>query len=85
MVTIISSLITAAVALIVCIINNWVQRVAHKEQQDKMLTLIEYRIMELEKKVEKHNNLVERMAINERDMKTAYKKIDELQIELRRR
>lgn len=51
--TIISSLISAGITLAVCIINN-------KSQADKTRTLIEYRLMELEKKVEKHNNLIER-------------------------
>lgn len=51
--TIISSLISAGITLAVCIINN-------KSQTDKTRTLIEYRLMELEKKVEKHNNLIER-------------------------
>lgn len=51
--TIISSLISAGITLIVCLLNN-------KAQADKTRTLIEYRLMELEKKVEKHNNLIER-------------------------
>ncbi len=51
--TIISSLISAGITLVVCLINN-------KSQSDKTRTLIEYRLMELEKKVEKHNNLIER-------------------------
>ena len=37
-----------------------------------------YRIDQLEKKVEKHNNLVERTAVNERDMRTVFKRIDGL-------
>lgn len=52
--TIITGAITAAVTLLVCLINNHYQ---HKE----MVTLITYRLQELEKKVDKHNNLVERM------------------------
>ncbi|SHJ58823.1 hypothetical protein [Thermoclostridium caenicola] len=36
-----------------------------------------YRIEQLEKKVDKHNNLVERMAIVERDIKTAFRLLDE--------
>lgn len=51
--TIISSLVSAGVTLIVCLLNN-------KSQTDKTRTLIEYRLIELEKKVEKHNNLIER-------------------------
>lgn len=41
-----------------------------------------YRIAQLEKKVEKHNNLVERMAIAERDIKSAHHRLDELHEEL---
>ena len=40
------------------------------------------KISMLEKKVEKHNQLVERMAVVERDLKTAHKRIDELREEL---
>ena len=37
-----------------------------------------YRISELEKKVEKHNNLVERMAGVENSVKSAHRRIDEI-------
>ncbi|MHB1154065.1 MAG: hypothetical protein ACYCWE_20260 [Eubacteriales bacterium] len=40
--------------------------------------LIVFRIEQLEKKVEKHNNIVERIAVAERDIKTAFKLLDEL-------
>ena len=40
--------------------------------------LVNYRLNELEKKVDKHNHLIERMAIVERDIKTAYNQIDEV-------
>lgn len=56
--TIITSAITAAVTLIVCLINNWFQ---HKQT----MALLSYRLQELEKKVDKHNNLVERMYVCE--------------------
>lgn len=42
-----------------------------------------YRIDLLEKKVEKHNNIIERTAINERDIKTVFKRIDELNDEIK--
>ncbi len=35
-----------------------------------------YRIERLEKKVEKHNEVVERMAVVERDVKSAHKRLD---------
>ena len=40
--------------------------------------LTNFRIEELEKKVEKHNNLVERMALVEASTKSAHKRLDEL-------
>lgn len=44
--------------------------------------LTNYRIEELEKKVAKHNNLVERMACAEASVKSAHHRIDELREEL---
>lgn len=37
-----------------------------------------YRLQQLEKKVEAHNNLVERMTVVEQSTKSAHKRIDEL-------
>ncbi len=42
-----------------------------------------YRIEQLEKKMEKHNNLVERVAVLERDDKTQWLRIDELKDQIR--
>lgn len=44
--------------------------------------LTNYRIQQLEQKVEKHNNLVERMAVVERDMKTGFRLIDEIRADI---
>lgn len=52
--TIVSSLISGVVALIVA-----------SKQHDKTATLMEYRLKELEDKVDKHNSLVERMYVVE--------------------
>ena len=40
--------------------------------------LIKYRIEQLEKKVEKHNNVVERMALAENNIKNIYHMLDEM-------
>ena len=40
--------------------------------------LTNYRIAQLEKRVDKHNNLVERMATAEDSIKSAHKRIDDL-------
>ena len=50
---------------------------------NKANTLMNYRIDELTKKVEKHNNVVERMALQEQQAKTMWKKIDDIQDELK--
>ena len=38
--------------------------------------LTNYRIEQLEKKVDKHNSVVERVAVQERDIKTAFRQLD---------
>lgn len=49
MATIISALISAASAIAVCVVS-----------QGRTMSLIEYKLTELTKRVEKHNSLVER-------------------------
>lgn len=51
--TIVSSCISAAVTLIVCLISN-------HGQSEKNRALMEYKLEELTKRVDKHNNVVER-------------------------
>lgn len=52
-VAIVSSLISAAATLIVCIISN-------HAQNEKTRALLEYKLDELTKRVDKHNNVIER-------------------------
>lgn len=40
--------------------------------------LVMFRLEQLERKVDKHNNLIERMALVEHDIKTAFSAIEEL-------
>lgn len=51
--TIIAAAISAAAAIIVCVITN-------KAQQQRTLALLNYKFEELEKKVDKHNQVIER-------------------------
>ena len=44
--------------------------------------LTNYRLEQLEKKVAKHNNLVERMACAEESVKSAHRRIDEIKEEV---
>lgn len=45
--------------------------------------LMSYRIEQLEKRVEKHNNVVERMALAENNIKVANHRIDDLESEVK--
>lgn len=74
-----SSTASGIVAIIVCLINNHFQN-------GKIQALLEYRLTELEKKVDKHNNLVERtyqleedMAVQQEKMKVANNRIADLE------
>lgn len=49
---------------------------------NKSNALMNYRIDELSKKVEKHNNVVERMALQEKETQTIWKRIDEIKKEI---
>ena len=80
--TIVSSLISAAVTLLVCVITQYTQN-------KKTVALIEYKIEELTKKVEKHNNLIERTyelekeaELHEEQIKVANHRIADLEKEV---
>lgn len=49
---------------------------------NKTAALMEYRLQQLEEKVDKHNNVVERMACAEKDLKSVWHSIDEIKEEL---
>lgn len=78
--TIISTCISAGVTLLVCMINN-------HNQQEKTRALMEYKLDELTKRVDKHNNTIERtyhleeqMALQEEKMKVANHRIKDLEM-----
>jgi len=52
--TIVSAVITGAVAIIVCLLNS-------HHQATTTRNLIEYKLSELTKRVDKHNNVIERV------------------------
>ncbi len=86
----IEALITGAVALIVCMINNVVQGRALREQSEaqnnKTISLIDYKLEELTKRVNEHNGLVERtyhleelVSLQEEKIKVANHRIEDLE------
>lgn len=58
--TIVSALISAAAALLVCMVNNSYVRKETEKKHEANIMLVSYRLEELEKKVDKHNNMIER-------------------------
>jgi hypothetical protein len=77
--TIIAAGIGGVVTLVVCIINN------HYQQQQTR-NLIEYKLNELTKRVDKHNNVIERVyrleqceAVIEEQIKVANHRITDLE------
>ena len=77
--TIIASCITAGITLVICLITN------HAQSQ-KTIALMEYKLTELTKAVEKHNNLIDRTyrleqdsALHEEQIKTMSHRIEDLE------
>ena len=57
----IEAIITGVVAIVVCMINNAFQQKRADQQHHTTIELIEYKLDQLTKKVELHNNAVERL------------------------
>lgn len=60
----------------------WVQILIYAVSFGVMYGQITTRIKYLEQKVDKHNQVVERMAVAERDIKSAHRRIDEVREEI---
>lgn len=85
-VTILASLISAGSAIAVCIINGNAQNKKMLAELDKRDTLQAYRLDQLEKKVDKHNSVIERTyelekktELIDEKMKVANHRIDDLE------
>lgn len=88
--TIISACISAGVTLLVCMLNNRGQQKRSQEradkQQEETRALIEYRLDELTRRVDKHNNVVERtynieqeLCVQQEQIKVANHRIADLE------
>ena len=82
----IGELIAAGAAIIVCMINNvWQNRSAEKKH-NATIELIEYKLEQLGKKQDLHNNAVvrlfkaeEKLAIHDEKLKVANHRLDDLE------
>lgn len=84
--TIIGALIGGIVSLVVCVLNNRSQQKETDARQTEFINLITYRLEQLEKKVDLHNNAVERLyevekklGIDEEKIKVANRRIGDLE------
>ncbi len=82
MTEIMTAAITAAGLIVVQLIVSSRQQRAQDVKVDAALAEVRKDIQRLEEKQDKHNNLIERTAVLERDMKTAWKRIDENKTEI---
>lgn len=75
------ALITAISTIIGAIISGIVALVVSGRQHSKTIALVEYRLGQLETKVDKHNNLQDRVLALEMNDKAQWKWIDEFKEE----
>lgn len=80
------ALITAAVTLAVCLINNHFQQKQVEKKHDETVGLVTYRLEQLEKKQDLHNNAVirlyeveKRLGIDEEKIKVSNHRIEDLE------
>ena len=85
---IITGSITGAVTLLVCLINNSYQSKTAERKHNETIALIDYKLSELTKRVDKHNNVVERMykleeisALHEEKIKVVNHRVEDLEKE----
>lgn len=82
----IEAIISAAAAILVCLISNHFQARRTEAQQEKTISLVLYRLDQLEKKQDLHNNAVTRLyeverklGIDEERINVANHRIDDLE------
>lgn len=82
----IEALIAAGATLLVCMINNHYQRQETDKKHNETISLVTYRLEQLEKKQDLHNNAVsrlyeveKRLGIDEEKIKVSNHRIEDLE------
>lgn len=80
------AIISAAAAILVCMLSNFYQNKRTEAQHNTTIALIEYKLDQLVKKVDLHNNAVERLYeverkldVDEERISVANHRIDDLE------
>ena len=84
--TILSAIISAASAVVVCLITQNRQAIKLEAKLEKQTALLDQRLQTLSERVEKHNNVIDRTykleeltAVQEEQIKVANHRIDDLE------
>lgn len=84
----VEAIISATATLVVCLINNHYQQKAAAKKHEETITLIDYKLDELTKRVDKHNNVIERtyhleeqQAVTDEKLRVANHRIEDLEKE----
>lgn len=84
----VEAIISAGATLVVCMINNHYQQKAAAKKHEETITLIDYKLDELTKRVDKHNNVIERtyhleeqQAVTDEKLRVANHRIEDLEKE----
>lgn len=82
----VEAIISAGATLVVCLINGHFQQKAADKKHEETITMIDYKLSELTKRVDKHNNVVERTyrleeqaAVTEEKIRVANHRIEDLE------
>lgn len=82
----VEALIAAGATLLVCLINNYYERQAAEKKHNETINLVTYRLEQLEKKQDLHNNAVirlyeveKRLGVDEEKIKVSNHRIEDLE------
>ena len=85
-VQVLTAIVSAAATIMVCVITTTCNLAAMKKQRQEMSVLVDYKITELTKRVDKHNNIIDRTykleetaAVQAEQMKEANHRITKLE------
>lgn len=80
------AIISASATLVVCLINGFFQQKAAEKKHEETITMIDYKLSELTKRVDKHNSVIERTyrleeqaAVAEEKIRVANHRIEDLE------